>query len=64
MDDLEYYRNRRTGEKFFLFGFANYITDSGVNNVVIFHPENEPNALYVMDIKYFDRLYTKWKSGG
>ena len=64
MEDLQYYQNKRTGEKFFLFGFANYIANTVMKNVVVFHPEKDPHALYVMDTQCFNILYTKWKEDG
>lgn len=52
----------RAGDKYVLFGVANLIENGKrVDVLLLYHPENQPNILYAMKSKEFNKMFKRWK---
>lgn len=54
----------RAGDKYVLFGVANLMeNEKRVDVLLLYHPENQPNILYAIKQKEFNKIFKIWKKG-
>lgn len=61
---LQEYREKITGKRYTLVGFANQVGTYGqvIQTVAIYHPDADPNSLYVIGMDLFNKCFEKWKA--